>query len=306
MRGRATRVVLPTLVVLGLVAVVAIASTGSTPSGSGNTRTPSDSFFDTLLTLALIAVVAGGVLLVYGLTQRKAIAREVASGRYPQTSIVAFLVLFAFSMAFSYWRLRSWMRRPFTNAENQELPFPGTKPAPTSSDQQPAHMWEPSIAWLPIAVVVGLVLAAVVAHVVAQRRARRGQRSRTVLAAELAAVLDQTLDDLRAEGDPRRAIIAAYARLERVLAANGVPRRPAETPDEYLPRVLHDLSIDPNAVERLTTLFIRAKFSQHLVETAMKEEAIGALELVRDELRLGREKQASEIDSTATPAGAAS
>jgi hypothetical protein len=300
-------VVLPTLVVLGLVAVVAIASTGSTPSGSGNTRTPSDSFFDTLLTLALIAVVAGGVLLVYGLTQRKAIAREVASGRYPQTSIVAFLVLFAFSMAFSYWRLRSWMRRPFTDAENQELPFPGTKPAPTSSDQQqPAHMWEPSIAWLPIAVVVGLVLAAVVAHAVAQRRARRRQRSKTVLAAELAAVLDQTLDDLRAEADPRRAIIAAYARLERVLAANGVPRRPAETPDEYLPRVLHDLSIDPNAAERLTKLFTRAKFSQHLVDTAMKEEAIGALELVRDELRLAREKQAYEIDSTATPAGAAS
>jgi hypothetical protein len=300
-------VVLPTLVVVGLVAVVAIASTGSTPSGSGNTRTPSDSFFDTLLTLALIAVVAGGVLLVYGLTQRKAIAREVASGRYPQTSIVAFLVLFAFSMAFSYWRLRSWMRRPFTDAENQELPFPGTKPAPTSSDQQqPAHMWEPSIAWLPIAVVVGLVLAAVVAHAVAQRRARRRQRSKTVLAAELAAVLDQTLDDLRAEADPRRAIIAAYARLERVLAANGVPSRPAETPDEYLPRVLHDLSIDPNAAERLTKLFTRAKFSQHLVDTAMKEEAIGALELVRDELRLAREKQAYEIDSTATPAGAAS
>ena len=46
-------------------------------------------------------------------------------------------------------------------------------------------------------------------------------------------MLDETLDDLRAEADPRRAIIAAYARLERVLAANGVPRT-AETSDEYL------------------------------------------------------------------------
>ena len=34
-------------------------------------------------------------------------------------------------------------------------------------------------------------------------------------------VLDETLDDLRAEPDARRAIIAAYARLERVLAAHG-------------------------------------------------------------------------------------
>ena len=109
------------------------------------------------------------------------------------------------------------------------------------------------------------------------------------LAEQLAVVLDDTLDDLRAEADPRRAIIAAYARLERVLAANGVPRHAAETPDEYLPRVLHDLELDSGAVERLTALFTRAKFSQHDVDTAMKEEAIGALEQVRDELRLARE-----------------
>ena len=307
MHGRATSVVLPALVVLALVAVVGIAATGSTPSGSGDTRTPSDSLFDTFFTLALIAVVAGGVLLVYGLTQRKAIADEVASGRYRRTSVVTYFVFFACCMAFAYWRLKSRTPPPFTKAEEQELLFPGTRPAPTTPDQrQPAHTWEPSISWLPIAVVVGLVLAAVVAHVVAQRRARRGQRSRTALAAELAAVLDETLDDLRAEADPRRAIIAAYARLERVLAANGVPRRAAETSDEYLPRILHDLSIDSDAVERLTKLFTRAKFSQHDVDTAMKEEAIRALEQVRDELRLAREKQASELDSTATPAGAAS
>ena len=112
------------------------------------------------------------------------------------------------------------------------------------------------------------------------------RRSSEELAEQLAVVLDETLDDLRAEPDPRRAIIAAYARLERVLAANGVPRRAAETSDEYLPRVLHDLALDSGAVERLTALFTRAKFSQHEVDTAMKEEAIDALEQVRDELRL--------------------
>jgi hypothetical protein len=140
-----------------------------------------------------------------------------------------------------------------------------------------------------MAVVLGLVLAAVVAYLVAERRARRGRGAGVMLAEALAAVLDDTLDDLRAEADPRRAIIAAYARLERVLAANGVPRHAAETSDEYLPRVLHDLELDSGAVERLTALFTRAKFSQHDVNTAMKEEAIGALEQVRDELRLARE-----------------
>ncbi len=119
-------------------------------------------------------------------------------------------------------------------------------------------------------------------------------------------MLDDTLDDIRGEADPRRAIIAAYARLERVLAANGVPREPAETADEYVRRVLRDLSLDPRAVERLTRLFARAKFSHHEVDTAMKEEAIGALEEVREELRLAAEERARAPEPEVQPVGAPS
>jgi hypothetical protein len=281
-------VVLPALVVLALVAVVAIASTGSTPGGSDDTRPPSESLLDTLFTLGLVAVLAGGVIAVYGLMQRKAIAREVASGRYHRTSIVAFLAFFGVFMAFSYWRLESWTP-PAPPEEETDPAFPGTTSLPTTPAEGVPAPYEPSVSWLPIAIVVGLVLAGVVAYVVGERRARAGRPSREALEEQLAVVLDDTLDDLRAEADPRRAIIAAYARLERVLAANGVPRRAAETSDEYLPRVLHDLALDRGAIERLTALFTRAKFSQHDVDTAMKEEAISALEQVRDELRLARE-----------------
>jgi hypothetical protein len=289
-------VVLPALVVLALVAVVAIASTGSTPGGSDDTRPPSESLLDTLFTLGLVAVLAGGVIAVYGLMQRKAIAREVASGRYHRTSIVAFLAFFGVFMAFSYWRLESWTPAAPPEEETDRA-FPGTTPVPTTPAEEQLAPYEPSVSWLPIAVVVGLVLAGVVAYVVAERRARRGRGSRKALEEQLAVVLDETLDDLRAEADPRRAIIAAYARLERVLAANGVPRRASETSDEYLPRVLRDLALDSKAVERLTALFTRAKFSQHDVDNAMKEEAIGALEQVRDDLRLARESAESVSDA---------
>jgi hypothetical protein len=302
MRGRTTAVVLPAFVVLVLVAVVAIASTGSTPGGSGRTRPPSDSFLDTLFSLGLVAIVLGAGILAYGLAQRKAIAHELASGKYRRTTLVGWLAFVAVFTAFSYWRLRTWTP-PQSGAEENDPAFPGLQPT-TSAPHAPPAPYEPSIAWIPIAVVVGLVVAAAVAYVVAERRARRGRRSRVVLAAELAAALDETLDDLRAETDPRRAIIAAYARLERVLAANGVPRWPSETADEYLPRVLRELEVDPEAVERLTALFTRAKFSQHDVDDAMKEEAIGALEQVRDELRAARESQGRE--PIAAPAGAAS
>ena len=62
-------------------------------------------------------------------------------------------------------------------------------------------------------------------------------------------MLDETLDDLRAEADLRRAIIAAYARLERVARCERRPRVALRRPrTEYLPRVLDDLALDSRAV----------------------------------------------------------
>ena len=88
--------------------------------------------------------------------------------------------------------------------------------------------------------------------------------------------------------------------MERILAANGVARRPSETPDEYLARVLGDLELTPGAIGRLTALFTQAKFSHHDVDSTMKEAAIGALEQVRDELRTLRRAARS---SRARPIG---
>ena len=214
--------VLPALVVLGLVAVVAIASTGSTPGGSSETRPPSESLLDTFFTLGLVGVVVGGVLLLYGLTQRKAIAREVAKGRIPRFGLLSTLALLGFFTAVTYWRFRNW-EPPAPAEEEGDFAFPGPTPVPTTPEQEQLAPYEPSVC------------------VASDRRRRRTRRRRDRrvrrlgtpraraagararhLAEQLADVLDETLDDLRAEADPRRAIIAAYARLERVLAANGV------------------------------------------------------------------------------------
>jgi Domain of unknown function (DUF4129) len=100
----------------------------------------------------------------------------------------------------------------------------------------------------------------------------------------LAAILDDTLEDLKGERDPRRAVVAAYARMERALAAHGLPRRSSEAPLEYLERALEELSASASSASRLTRLFEWARFSDHPVEPGMKEEAIEALEAVRAEL----------------------
>ena len=147
--------------------------------------------------------------------------------------------------------------------------------------------YDPEFTLWPVLIVAGLAVGAGVALLAAaraRRRARPGDGEAT-LAEAIGDVLDETLDDLRAERDARRAVIRAYARLERTLAAYGFPRRPAEAPHEYLERMLTDLAVSSRAIARLTTLYERAKFSQHEVAAAMKEDAIDALETVRDELR---------------------
>ena len=292
MRGSAARALVPALVVLGLVGVVAIAATGSTASGTSRVRPPAATLLDTILSLGMLAVVAGGVLIVYGLMQRKEIAQEVASGRYPRSSIVGWIAfVFAFTL-FTYWRLRLW--KPTHTPPNTPdfVPTTGTPPGQTPVDTG-TNTYEPHIAWIPVGVVLFLVVAAVVAYVISERRRRARVPERDTLADDVAALLDDTLDDLRAESDPRRAVIAAYVRLERVLAAHGLPRRRTETEEEYLARMLGALEISAGAAQGLTLLFERARFSPHEVDVGMKEEAIGALEQVRDEL------QAASVEETA-------
>jgi hypothetical protein len=105
------------------------------------------------------------------------------------------------------------------------------------------------------------------------------------VAEDFAASIGNAIDDLESEPDARRAVIAAYARMETVLARNGLQRRPSETPVEYLRRILLGLTSRSDSVSRLTELFEQAKFSRHAIDTSMKRDAIGALREIRDDLQ---------------------
>jgi hypothetical protein len=95
------------------------------------------------------------------------------------------------------------------------------------------------------------------------------------------AAVDVSLDALRREPDPRRAVIAAYAAMERVLSAAGLGRHRSEAPLEYVRRVLTAHSHAPEEVRTITDLFQVAKFSQHPVDEGMRAGAISALEQIR-------------------------
>jgi hypothetical protein len=147
------------------------------------------------------------------------------------------------------------------------------------------HASAPLVHWWFWAALAGVVLA--IAGVVAiLRRTRRGadEGARAVAASDLRAAIEESLDELEREPDPRRAVIRAYLGMERALAGRGLGRRPFEAPREYLVRVLDTIRVSRTPGERLTALFQRARFSQHPIDRGMKREAITALATVRDEL----------------------
>jgi hypothetical protein len=100
-------------------------------------------------------------------------------------------------------------------------------------------------------------------------------------AVPLQTAVEESLDDLRAEGDPRRAITRCYARFERVAADSGLERRPWLTPTEFMREVLARLSLPRAAVPTLTGLFELARFSHHPLGPSERERAVDALHEIR-------------------------
>jgi len=100
-------------------------------------------------------------------------------------------------------------------------------------------------------------------------------------AGPLEAVVDESLEDLRAESDPRRAIVRCYARFERAAADSGHARRPWLTPSEFMHEVLARLSLPRAAVPTLTGLFELARFSHHAMGPRERDRAVDALHEIR-------------------------
>ena len=271
-------------VVVALVAV-ALAARGSTPTGDNRTRKPSDTLVDVLFSLYIVVLVGGACLVVYMLVLHRHIRADEGNKRRQTLleTVLIWTLLLGLGLVAAR-RLADWdgvLRTPRTDLfrnGTQALPEP-----PTSAGRSP------EFAWVPVLVTVGLIVVALGAWWFAGRARKRSRGEFHLgLAHAVAQAVDESLDDLHAETDPRRAVIAAYARLERVLADHGVARQPSEAPLEYLARVLASLQVGDEAVATLTHLFERAKFSQHAVGPEMKEQAIAALVTVRDELLVAR------------------
>jgi Domain of unknown function (DUF4129) len=268
------------LAVTVLVALAGIASHGR-PLAGGRGRGPTATFFDYVATTLVLFAVAMLALLVYTLFDQRVSGGPPRRGRW---HLVSAFISFAGALLLSYTLLHSHFVQRLRKFEQELARRPPSGQTQPGALKKPRNARNPHLRWDEIAVFIVLIGGATVVLVASSKTKGAPRRWSVSRRREVSLAIDESLDDLRADPDLRRAIVAAYARMESALGRAGMPRHPAEAPFEYVERALRSLETSADSVHRLTALFEWAKFSQHEPEPKMRDEAVDALVAVRDEL----------------------
>jgi Domain of unknown function (DUF4129) len=161
-------------------------------------------------------------------------------------------------------------------------PLPGGAPSagPGKLTAAPASSVWPLITGMVIAIAVVVALTLLT-------RYRRPARTSHIGKRRLATLLDSLTaggDALAAGGEPRAAIIACYAAMERGFAAAGSAPAVADTPAEVLARATRAGLVRPDPAETLTGLFRRARYSTYPMTSSDSRLAADALTEMRADL----------------------
>jgi len=283
--GRSLRVASVLLALLVLLAVVAFAS--RTGFGHASNATPTPGYVNWATSVVLVLFFAMTPVAVWAYLRQTRERLEKTRHRSFQMRVIRGLA-FVFILGL-IWPIRIYLARHihvghglhdlfFGNHRAARRRSPGTGPAAYS----PTFQWP--VLWAALA----LLLAAIAGWVWWRRtHPTVPLEARTpTMQSDVAESIVDAIDDLESEPDARRAVIAAYARMEAVFGRHGLRRRASETATEYVQRILLGLTTRAEAVGRLTGLFEQAKFSDHPIDGGMKQDAIDALRVIRDDLRV--------------------
>ena len=192
---------------------------------------------------------------------------------------------------------------------DQAAPMPETvpdqtTPPPTLDDTQPPPAAPPEDAGTNVfgylvAPMLILMVLVIVGTVIASRRQRRtvtpyaadvdaADGTATIAATEsLARAAELGLAEIGdLSREPREAIIACYAAMERELTrVPGAVPQDFDTPTEVLARAVEHRALDADSATQLVELFEEARFSPHVMNEGHRDVAVGILRLVLTELR---------------------
>jgi hypothetical protein len=293
--GRRLRLLALGLAVTLLIALVALASRSSEMGGEGRANAgPVIAILHMVEIIAIAVELLALLLLVVILRLARGQSEEEDDDHYQEPRrlhwavkllIVALPLLQIAAVIFALYRFAG---QPPEIAPTEFAPL---RPAPGGFiEQVSANL---GLAWWEIALAVALAAAAFIAIIRAFREPPPAPRTAPESSREahaLASAVAAGLRDARLEPDPRRAVIAAYATMEQMLAAQGFPRRAVEAPLEYMARLFGQMELEfsGEAMRTLTDLFELARFSDHDISPVTKERAISALQVIENELQMAR------------------
>jgi hypothetical protein len=203
------------------------------------------------------------------------------------------------------WLLTVWLLSHFVTLNVGGQPPtapPSTAPTPATNASQPPQPpdvgADRDVLHYLIATTVALFVLIVVGAVATARRRRVGEPpivvaeiSRPPTAPSTSESLVRAAEVGLAEiGDrsrePRAAIIACYAAMERELSrVPGAVPQDFDTPTEVLARAVENHALHGDSAAELVNLFEEARFSPHVMSEAHRESALRVLQLVLADLR---------------------
>lgn len=297
--------------VIVLLIVAAVALRGYLPGADPPPRDRPTSSFGSLFVVIAMLVVSMAIIVIAVVTQsgHRPVAygagdppREMAGERRPftwRTILVAVAVVMAWLLLFallSRLNTQAGIEQPPPEVGDPPPPS-GAPPPPAGQPEEP----EPSsnVFSLLAGSMVLLMMAVFVAAAIAGRRRRRsvlalspaGDDYRPVTTASGPDPLARAAEVGLAEAgdlsrEPREAIIACYAAMERELenSPEVVPRE-SDTPSEVLARAVEHHALRAESATELVELFEEARFSPHVMTEEHRQVAVRALRLVLAELR---------------------
>ena len=141
-------------------------------------------------------------------------------------------------------------------------------------------------AWPLIAGMVIAIAVVVTVTVLSRRRRPAGPPNQDRHLAALSQSLAAGRAALNQGGDPRAAIIACYAAMERGFAAAGSGPAAADTPAEVLARATQGGLVRSGSAAALTGLFRRARYSTEPMTGADAAHAASAMDRLQADLHL--------------------
>ena len=275
----------PVLLLCALAGLLLVVAAAATPDGLPFVRhlqpaqvvVPDTPAIADYLLVALCVALVVAALILRAIAWRRQGAEEPAQGPW-WARVVAFA---AWLVLLKLLVTSSLAQRTF---HELALRFRGRRMHNDVNPRAGHHLAQATSRPLGIAltIVIALLLAAAVAAIVFLVRKERGDAPpREDEAGDFRLTVDASIDDLLAIEDPRKAVIACYARMEAFVASSGIIHLSSDTPLEFFARVLSHHHVPHGAVERLTGLFEVAKFSSHPVTDQMRREALKSLRDVR-------------------------